>query len=179
MAFRRLFLLVEGNADERFLERIKPVLEKVYDFVLIVKYSQKPKRKIKALLKSFNSMKAHFFLLSDLGRWPCPRQKKDKLVETYGQNIDSNGIIIVIKEIESWYLAGLDQASCGELGIKDVGNTEGITKEDFEDMKPKRFDLSVDFMQEILKRFSVDIAQQKNSSFAYFMAKVRSSPSLD
>ena len=179
MAFRRLWVLVEGNDDEKFLERIMPVFGSGYDYIKIVQYRPIPKKEITAKLRSFNSMKDDVFLLADLDRSPCPGQKRDRLVEKYGQNIDSRGIIIVIKEIESWYLAGLDGVSCKELDIAELADTDQITKEGFNEMIPKRFDSRIDFMQEILKRFSVDIAKQKNSSFAYFMAKVQSCPSLD
>jgi len=36
---------------------------------------------------------------------------------------------------------------------------------------PKKFTSRIDFMSEILKKFSIEIAKQKNNSFQYFVEK--------
>ena len=56
--------------------------------------------------------------------------KKKKTQEKH-PNIDKDKIIVVIKEIESWYLAGLDNKACKQLKIKNFANTDNITKEKF------------------------------------------------
>lgn len=78
---------------------------------------------------------------------------------------------MVIKKIESWYLAGLDDSPCKQLGIPSYTNTEDITKEQFNRLMSKKFDSRIDFMQEILKYFQVEIAKQKNKSFNYLLEK--------
>ena len=80
-------------------------------------------------------------------------------------------IIVVVKEIESWYLAGLDNKVCKQLKIKNFPNTEKVTKEEFNSLIPKKFTSRIDFMLEILKNFSIEIAKKKNTSFRYFVEK--------
>ena len=54
-----------------------------------------------------------------------------------------------------------------------MSKTDEITKEKFNDMTPARFDSRIDYMREILKRFSVETGVAKNASFGYFMRKAR------
>ena len=86
-------------------------------------------------------------------------------------NIDKSKIIVVIKEIESWYLAGLDNKVCRQLKINNFADTDNVTKEKFNALIPKKFTSRIDFMSEILKYFSIEIAKQKNNSFQYFVEK--------
>ena len=173
MAYRRLWVLLEGNDDERFFERvIKPIFEKKYDSVRSWLYAQKQTKTVKNLLRSIKAMGSDYFFWGDINSLPCMTAKKNRITKRYGAGLDINNIIIVVKEIESWYLAGLDDKARKELGIRTFSNTDNITKEKFEELIPKKFDSRIDLMMEILKRFSVETAKQKNRSFNYFMSKV-------
>jgi len=76
----------------------------------------------------------------------------------------------VRKEIESWYLAILDDGKCKEFGVPSF-RTDDVTKEQFNGLIPKKFDSGIDFMREILKSFDIEIAKRKNRSFKYFAEK--------
>jgi len=80
-------------------------------------------------------------------------------------------MIVVVKEIEGWYLAGLDNKVCKQFKIDSFANTDNVTKEKFNALIPKKFTSRVDFISEILKNFSIEIAKQKNNSFQYFAKK--------
>jgi hypothetical protein len=170
--YNRLWILVEGNDDEKLVEKIKHVFEKKYEFVQIWKYAQEPHKKTRGFLNSINSMRSDCFFLRDINQSLCITARKEGVRNTYGEIVDPNKIIVVIKEIESWYLAGLDDNNCKELGLGAFGRTDEITKEQFDSLIPKRFDSRIDFMQEILKRFSIETAKEKNASFDYFMSKI-------
>jgi len=172
MDYKRLWVLLEGNDDERFFERvIKPIFENTYDFVRPWQYAQKQTRKVKNFLQSINKMDSVYFFLCDINRSPCVTAKKNEIVCMYASRIDVNNVIIVVKEIESWYLAGLDDKARKELGIRTFRKTDNITKEQFNSLIPKKFDSRIDFMIEILKRFSLETAIHKNKSFNYFMTR--------
>ena len=172
MPYKQLWVIVEGNDDEKFFEKIKPLLEKKYDSVQIWKYAQEPPKRIKNFLKSIKAMNSDYFFFRDINNSPCVTAKKKKLKKEYKKTIDVDNIIILIKEIESWYLSGLDAKKSKELKIRTFRNTDNITKEKFNGLIPKKFDSRIDFMAEILKRFSVETAKRKNRSFDYFMAKL-------
>jgi len=172
MAYSRLWILVEGNDDEKLVEKIKPVFEKKYEFVQIWKYAQEPQKRIRGFLKSINSMRSDYFFLRDINQSPCITARKENVGNTYGPIIDLNKVVVVIKEIESWYLAGLEKKDSRELDFEDLNKTDDITKERFDSSIPAKFDSRIDFMQEILKRFSIETAKEKNTSFDYFMSKI-------
>jgi len=81
---------------------------------------------------------------------------------------------VVKIEIESWYLALLDNNTCRKFKIKlsKIKNTDHITKEQFNALIPKKFDSRVDFMIEILDCASIETARQRNTSFKYFIDNI-------
>ncbi|MCH7555965.1 MAG: hypothetical protein IIB56_00745 [Planctomycetes bacterium] len=172
MVYRRLWILIEGNDEKRFFETRKHIFEDKYDFIQTWQYAGEPPKRIKNFLKSITAMNSDYFFLRDINDFPCVTARMESIKDKYGTRIDTNNIIIVVKEIESWYLAGLDDKARKELGIRTFSNTDTITKEEFNNLIPERFDSQIDFMVEILKRFSVETAKQKNRSFNHFMSRV-------
>jgi len=168
----RLWILIEGNDEKRFFETIKHIFEDKYDFIQTWQYAGEQPKRIKNFLKSITAMNSDYFFLRDINDFPCVTARMESIKNKYGARIDANNIIIVVKEIESWYLAGLDDKARKELGIRTFHNTDNIAKEEFNNLIPDRFDSRIDLMVEILKRFSVETAKQKNKSFAYFMSRI-------
>ena len=175
MSYHEIYFFVEGSDDERFLRTtVIPLIGEKYRCSLH-KYSGMTKKKVENFLKSINAMDfADYCFLGDINSSPCITKKKDSLIEIYEQKLDGNKVFIVIKEIESWYLSGLDDNKCRDLGIKTFYETNSITKEQFNAMIPAKYDDSrIDFMSEVLKRFSIETAKSKNNSFQYFIGKLQ------
>ena len=171
MAYERLFIFVEGDDDKRFFDAIiKPVFEKQYDSVAVWKYSQKKNREVSSFLKSIKGMNANYIFVSDIDLAPCVTAKKQDIQDKFNE-LDKDRIIIVKREIESWYLAGLNDASSKRFGMSHQESTDNATKEQFNGLIPQKFDSRIDFMQEILKCFSIETGKQKNTSFRYFFKK--------
>lgn len=175
MQYRRLYILVEGNDDERFIERIiKPGLEKRFHSVQLYRYAAQPPKKIENFLKSIVSMKADYMILTDIDHSPCVTQRKNllKTKKIKSRLVEDDNIFVVIKEIESWYLAGLDREILKKLGISySEKRTDSLTKERFDRLISDKYVSRIDFMQEILENFQVETAKQKNKSFNYFINK--------
>ncbi len=173
MPYNRLWVLVEGSDDKRFFESIlKPRLISRYDFIQTWEYAQEPSKRIKAFLNSILKMKSGYLCLADINDNPCVTAKKNSIKRKLKKAIQTERIMVVVREIESWYLAGLDDKSSQELNIRVPTKTDYVTKEQFNSLIPNRFDSRIDFMIEALKRFSVETARQKNKSFNYLMAKL-------
>ena len=187
MNYRRLYILVEGGDDERFFESIvRPICEKDYGFVQCWQYSQKTKRRVNSYLKSIRAMQASgevdLVIVADMDESPCVTDKKERILSSFrslsagtGRSTElssSTRILIVCREIESWYLAGLNDEECERLGLTTtIDNTDRISKEQFLSLMPHRYNSKAEFMLEVLRVFDHETARSKNTSFRYFMQK--------
>ena len=187
LSYRRLFVLVEGEDDERFFNSvIRPIFEKEYSLIQFWQYSQKKKEKVNRYLNSIKSMQiagmADFLVVADLDDSPCVTDRQERVLTRFrGLSADAakpdgprrtSRIFIVCREIESWYLAGLSDTECKRMGIATgLQNTDHLTKEQFLGLIPGRFNSRAEFMLEILSAFDHETARTKNSSFSYFMQK--------
>lgn len=170
-AYKILYVWVEGVDDKRFFEKVLiPKFRVQYEDIRIIEYAKMRKEKIDNYIKSIESIGADYIFLADIDNFPCVTRRKEKIKSEY-KNILGNKIIIVVKEIESWYLAGLNDRVCRQMRIKNCTQTDSITKEAFNNLIPKKFTSRLNFMLEVLTRFSIDAAKQKNKSFKYFMGK--------
>lgn len=161
--------MVEGEDDIRFFGRIiKPLFTSRYDSVEIIPYASIRRTKVNNFLKSVRQMKNDYIFVADIDTERSVRDKKQILYYHFS-NIESGSIVIVIKEIESWYYAGLSRESEQNLGVPEIPSTNDLTKEDFNHLIPRHYDSRIDFMFEILKYFSLDSAQKKNHSFRFFV----------
>jgi len=83
-------------------------------------------------------MGVHYVFVSDLDRFACYGLRRDQRKREY-PCLDESQIVVVNREIESWYLAGLDEATCGQLGVPFLQQTDGFTKERFTTCGPIGF----------------------------------------
>ena len=189
MTYRTLYILVEGGDDARFFDRVvRPMFEDEFGHVQLWQYSQQEKEKVNKFLDSIRAMQgggiADLIIVADLDESPCVTDRKERIPSGFrslsaGQSpgqptgpFSSTRILIVCREIESWYLAGLNDEECKRLGLTTtIDNTDRISKEQFLDLMPDRFDSKSEFMLEILRVFDHETARSKNSSFRYFMQK--------
>jgi hypothetical protein len=161
--------MVEGEDDIRFFGRIiKPRFVSRYDSVEIIPYASIKRMKVNNFLKSVRQMHNDYIFVADIDTERSVRDKKQILYYHFN-NIEGSSIIVVIKEIESWYYAGMSRESELNLGVPDLSLTDELTKEDFNRLIPRKYDSRIDFMFEILKYFSIESARMKNHSFRFFV----------
>jgi hypothetical protein len=170
--YKKLYLFIEGPHEKEFFARLgERIFKDKFDDIQLVPYSQESKEWIKKLLKSIKSMNANYIWFSDLNDAPCISKRKEKLREKF-TDLDESKVIVVRKEIESWYLALLDGDSCKKFKINPYKfkDTDDIKKEQFDVLIPEKFD-KISFMIEILDCASIETAKQRNTSFRYFIEK--------
>lgn len=161
--------MVEGEDDIRFFGRIiKPLFVSRYDSVEIIPYASIKRSKVNNFLKSVRQIHNDYIFVADIDTERSVRDKKQILYYHFS-NIEGSSIIVVIREIESWYYAGLSRESALSLEVPDLSMTDELTKEDFNRIIPRKYDSRIDFMFEILKYFSIDSARMKNHSFRFFV----------
>lgn len=163
-----LYIFVEGPDDERLFDRvIVPILDKRF-FIKKIRHARLSKSQINVLVRNIGKMGSDYVFVVDKDDSPTVENRKHKVTEKY-TSLDQDKVFVVVKEIESWYLAGLSKQCCKGLRISHSANTENVDKEQFLRLMPhKKYDSRVDFMIEILKVFSVEVAAQQNNSFACF-----------
>lgn len=166
-----MFAFLEGDDDERFFNSIlRPRFEAQYNCVQTVKYAEWKNEKVKKYIASIKGMGASYIFLRDIDEIGCVSEKKLQLAVRYS-SLDPNSIFVVVKEIESWYLAGISSSDAKRMRLPWQGVTNALTKEQFDALRPKRFISRIDFMVEILRLFSIQVATANNTSFEYFVAK--------
>ncbi len=169
--FKHLYFLVEGNDDERFFKNvIKPLLINKYEQIKIWQHAQKSTETQKRFLKSLEAMGADYIYVVDIDNLASVNEKKNKIT-TRLEELNPGKILVVIKEIEGWYLAGIDKKGSAKIGLKYISETNELYKEDFNQLMPKHFDSRIDFMQELIKSFSIETGKAKNDSLNYFFRK--------
>jgi hypothetical protein len=135
----------------------------------VIQYAQDPPKKTNKFLKSVKSSGDEFVLVKDINDAPCIRASKSKVTSKY--DLAQSNVIIVVKEIECWYLCGLDSQCCTKLRMqKRLANIDNMTKEDFDRLIPNDM-TRIEFMRQILEKYDVATGRQKNKSFRYFLKK--------
>lgn len=169
--YHRLFIFVEGPDDTRFFRHIMlPLLSTRFQSVQIVEYGGIPKQKIQALLSSIRKMGASYLFVADRDLNPCVTIKKEKLLTAIPE-LAAEKIVVVVQEIEGWYLSGVSSRDSKLLRLQWVNDTSVVTKERFNGMIPSRYDSRTDFMLEILRMFNLEEARRRSPSLQYFMTK--------
>jgi hypothetical protein len=165
----RLFLFVEGNDDRRFFSRIvAPLFRETYASIEIISYASMKTERVCRFVRSIREMGHDLLLFADIDEVRNVHAKKALLRERYCTLTDDK-IVVIIKEIESWYLAGLDDRAQKRLHIRPFGTTDHITKEIFNRLIPGEYSSRIAFMAELLDRYSLSEAEARNRSFLYFV----------
>ncbi len=170
MAARTLYVLVEGNDDERFFRSLlKPHLERRYRKIKFWKYAREKRKSTLAFIRSLRRTGADFIFVRDIDEAPSVRAKKQEIADVYEDTIPDRAIIIVVIEIESWYMAGPDPEFLAQRGIRlPDGSTDNLTKETFNRLIPPRMS-RIEFLTEILDHFTIERGVARNTSFRYFI----------
>jgi len=170
--YKKLLILVEGPSDSRFFDKVvKPEFEREYDKVRIVKYSEMRKELVIELIDEFKANDDHYICVGDVDKAPCISAKKQEMREGKFEDVPDDRIVIVVKEIEGWYLAGLNDDSCKRFGFSPLSSTDKTGKGRFKKLQRVKFSSDKNFMLEILKSFDIETAKCKNKSFKYFAEK--------
>lgn len=177
MTYRRLFLFVEGDDDERFFcSVVLPLLRGSYDDVQFVKFRALKREKIKGFLRSIAGMKADYIFVHDLDRHPCATAAKDHLLRTW-PHLDADRVQIVKAEIESWYCAGIpENHPWRSLAIGRSADTSTITKEAFEAAVLQSGQPKLPAMLALLEGFDREAAVHRNESLRRFLRKFVPTP---
>jgi len=172
-SYKRLYILVEGLNDERFVDSIlKPIFEGNYAFVKTYKYAEKDKKTIRKFIKSIHSMDADFICLADLDNSPCTTHRKSVIKTKKLGSVEDSRIMIAKKDMDSWYLAGINDACCRRFRISIHNTTDNIDKRQFKRiLERSKLGFTLDCRMQILQNYDLSTAVLRNQSFYYFYQK--------
>jgi hypothetical protein len=135
--------------------------------VLVKEYRQQKTGFVNRLMRAMSHEGFDRLFIADINSAPCVTSRKEKVNERY-HGLGDREIIVVSREIESWYLAGLTADGAAALSVTVPASTDRLTKEDLDRLRPPQFDSELDFLLELLKYFDGTTACKRNQSFAYF-----------
>lgn len=172
-----LYVLCEGDDDERFFSRVvQPCLSYAGHEVKYFQYAECPHEDVRNILHSIeymaaNGIDADYLFLRDFDRASCKTSRLDEIDRKYDGLVARDRTFLVVQMIESWYVAGLENQHSVPMLDDAPSQTDDLLKRDFENMMADDAD-RLDVLQEIFKHFDVDRARYKNTSFEYFCSAV-------
>ena len=169
---KRLAILVEGNRDEDFISWIvKPIMMGLgkYRDVITYKFQRIPKHINEGYIEAVISMNDDVLCLTDIKGFQRKDHKKEQVQRDHIGNIGDDKVIVVIKEIESWYLAGASKLCCRRLRIGYYDRTDNVDKNKFHEIiAHTKFKPRWVCCLEMLRNYDVTQAKQRNKSFNCF-----------
>jgi len=174
MPIRKSFIFVEGQDDKLFFEKIVlPIFKRRNITVSLRMYANDKPQEFAKFIRSLKQMNLDYILIADKNSEQiCITAKKENVQKCYENEVETDKIIVVVKEIESWYLSGLIEEHAKKLNLPLLENTENVGKKKFDQYRRNcRIPNRKYLMKEILKYFSIKTAKQKNTSFMYFADK--------
>lgn len=165
------FLFVEGYYDEVFVKKISEKLQ-IKCEIKIVKYAMTQDAKVSSYLQSIISQKIQFLFIADrdIDHYKTTVDREKELYRRY-PCLNSSNHILVIPEIEGWYIAGLNQKSVKKLKLKNLPLPDECTKEKFIATLPSQQD-GTPIRNDMLKLYDIHFAETRSSSFRKFVSIV-------
>jgi len=164
-----LHVLVEGDDDESLVDNvIKPwlVTNDRYNDVIPFQYARKEKEIIENYVNTVNHKGEDLICLADSTHAQCIPERLEQLIKYEIGTFNLGMIFVVVKEIEGWYLAGVDSGCCRRIRVQYVPRTDQITKEAFHAIIAKsKYRPRAACKHEMLRNFDVPLASTRNRSF--------------
>jgi len=169
MSSRQLYVFVEGDDDKRLFDQVvRKKLELAFRPIHIVKYAEMANRKVNGFLETAYESQSRVIFAADIDKSDNSEACSSRCRSSYSE-LHREDVVCVIREIEGWYLAGLDGQLLRICAPRVPASTDTVGKGQFESLVPKRYGGSVlAFKEAILECFSIRAARQRNSSFRAF-----------
>lgn len=177
-----LFIFIEGVDDKRFVEWVLIDFFNENKSIILhpIPYQNKPPIKtIKKIKQISASENEDYIFLSDLDShsYECITSRKNKRIKEFHKksysDLDSKKIFIVIEEIESWYISGINTELSQFKDLTIPENTDEFTKEQLNELiENSDFPNRISFLMEIVKNYDLSLAIKRNTSFEYFIKKL-------
>jgi hypothetical protein len=121
LEYSLLFLYLEGDDDERFFKQILlDRFQELYSEIKIWKYARKTDIQRKRFIDTVNKVDNWtYFCFRDFDSNTCVTNKKENIKNKF-ERIEIANVFIIIEEIESWYLAGINNDFLRSIGAPNL-----------------------------------------------------------
>jgi len=165
----RLNIFLEGSDDVRFFEKaLVPVLRTRYGEVRLIPYASLRGVVVDRLIRGLERREEEYVIVADIDSEPSVRAKKGVILRRFGR-AGPGAVVVVVMEIESWYVAGADDGFLRGCGLVPPGSTDRLTKEEFNALIPRRYISRVEFMLDLLESYSLERGADRNRSLEFFL----------
>jgi len=160
-----LFVFVEGPDDASYFEKI---FAQSWGMHKIIEYARMKQDKVNSFINSINCIPDSDYIFFGDSDGIGIEEKRQNLISKFS-NLSPNKVFIVQYEIESWYYAGVDEATCLKLKLKHfIFRTDNLTKEQFYSKLPRPSDKKY-IMACMLNEYALSLAQTRNHSLNQFI----------
>lgn len=157
-----LYLFVEGSDDERFFRN-----HYANRNIKTINYANMTPKLVNNMLRGIKRGDSSYLFFADSDG--CSSDVRIQRTISKYTECEASQVVVVCFEIESWYLAGLNQPDAQKMGVKFVSITDTVTKEQFNSLIPRKKN-RLEFILEILQKFDREGALQRNASYRRFRA---------
>ena len=166
------FIFLEGYYDELFINRIL-VVQKIDYKVKLVQYAQEKDSKINNYLSVLISQNMPFLFLADEDgtNYSSNNLRINELKRRYPK-LPEDKIVLVVPEIEGWYIAGLTKNNAMKLKLKNLPDPNVCTKELFISRLLAHSDGTL-IRSAIMDSYNIEIAMKNSPSFRKFIEKIQ------
>lgn len=165
---KALHVLVEGDCDEDFVTIVvEPWLvgRERYDQVIPFRYANKKKGVVEDYVEAVKRRGEDLLCLTDSTHSRCVPERVRTVIDYEIGTFDPAMVFVVVKEIEGWYLAGVDSGGCRKMGIRYVARTDQVKKEDFNQLIAEgKFKPRSACRHEMLRNYDLRLASTRNGS---------------
>lgn len=175
MPLGSIYAFVEGLDDKRFFKKVvEPRLNRKFPerIIHLVMWTQTKNKAIEEKFLNCAKLDGGLVLyFVDFDSGPCIRGRKTEEVGKQS-GLREEDVIVVVPEIESWYVAGLNAKAMEQFKFQSLDDVNDLSKSRFKRLVAKSiFDDEDWAMQEILEVYDIDTARKTNHSFDWFMGK--------
>jgi hypothetical protein len=168
-----LYLLVEGDSDRQFIEKvIAPCLPTPVQILAYAGWTAKHREnQIRSLLSGCEKGMLDYYALMDMDNRPCYTACREFLIGLFGGLLPPERIIVTNRSVEAWYLAGYT----GSRYLKKMrlpALAEGIRAADFRNAAMSAGVDPTIVLDELLRRYDLSQARQRSPSLDYFCRKL-------
>ncbi|MCW6169320.1 MAG: hypothetical protein LVQ96_04370 [Thermoplasmatales archaeon] len=169
---REKYFFVEGFYDGRFF---RAIIDNIFKNLpaKIIQYFIKRDEKVDRYIISLDAQHISFLFIADEDpdHFSSKESRINELTRRFPR-LPREKIVLIVPEIEGWYIAGLPSQKARSLEIRNLPDPDNCSKEKFVSILPRNTD-GIPIRSEMLENYDLALAMSKSTSFQEFVNKAK------